>query len=116
VFAKADKISLETGMRDQAICLVQNAADLLKESCGDMQKAAEKMGAAEEKNCWVVYYKNNGDLAKELDEAAYRLEWKKEEPVTVFLGEAQIAVYTVNVGLISDAPVFTLKTAWQEVQ
>ena len=85
VFVKADQISRETVRRDEAVLLAQNAAQVLKATSGDVERAIA--------------------TATESD---YRMEIERIDTQSL-LGQAEIRVWQ------EDALVFTLCVGWQEV-
>ena len=88
VFAEADRISRETAQRDQAALIAQNAAEILKATCGD----AERVPAVLE-----------GNMPEN-----YRLEIEKTDSGSRLLGKAEIRIYREKELL------FVLETGWQE--
>ena len=84
-FVKADRISRETVRRDEAVLLAQNAAQVLKATSGDVERAAETA-----------------------DGSGYRLEIEQIDTYDL-LGQAEIRVWQEG------ELVFTLRTGWQEV-
>ena len=89
-FVKADQISRETVQRDEAVLLAQNAAQVLKATSGDADRAARMLEA---------------DAAA----AGYRLEIQRTESGLDLLGQAEIRVW------LEEELLFTLRTGWQEV-
>lgn len=85
VFVKADQISRETVRRDEAVLLAQNAAEVLKATSGDVDRAAAN---------------ETGD---------YRLEIERIDSQLDLLGQAEIRVWR------EEELIFTLRTGWQEV-
>lgn len=85
VFVKAGEISEETEHLDRAVILARNGAELLKATSGDCA------------------------AAEELGRDGYRLKVIPRESRQPGLACAEIVVF------FEEAPVFSLKTAWQEV-
>ena len=85
-FVKADQISRETVRRDEAVLLAQNAAQVLKATSGDVERAAE-----------VAYGSN------------CRMEIEQLKTGLPFMGQAEIRVWQ------KEELLFTLRTGWQEV-
>ena len=83
-FAKADQISRETVRRDEAVLIAQNAAQVLKATSGDMDRAAATA---------------NG--------SGYQMEIERIGTQDL-LGQAEIRVW------LEEELVFTLRTGWQE--
>lgn len=83
---------------DEALLLAQNAAETLKLTGGDLQKAALQLGGQTENGLWQL---QQGPLLLEA------------RPVTVTvsgLGRAEVRV------LLEDSALVILPVAWQEVQ
>lgn len=89
-FVKADQISRETVRRDEAVLLAQNAAQVLKATSGDTERAAQVLDA---------------DAA----DIGYRLEIERMDSETPLLGQAEVRIW------LEEELVFTLRTGWQEV-
>lgn len=113
VFAKAHKMSHEIEMRDAAILLAQNAAEIIKGSGGDMQQAAAWMNAEKTDDVWAVYYDENGTVVTTEEDGQFRLEWNLVETQIESLGKARINVFDLTDTAIS---IFGLDVMWQEVQ
>ena len=89
-FVSADRISRETAQRDEAVALAQNAAEVLKATAGDGERAMQLLEA---------------DAAA----AGFRLEILPADSGIALLGQAEIQVW------LEEAQIFTLQTGWQEV-
>lgn len=85
VFVKADQISRETIRRDEAVLLAQNAAQVLKATSGDKERAIATAA-----------------------ESGYRMEIERIDTQSL-LGQAEIRVWQ------EDELVFSLCVGWQEV-
>ena len=85
-FVKADQISRETVRRDEAVLLAQNAAQVLKATSGDMDRAIA--------------------VAEGSD---YRMEIEQLKTGLTLMGQAEIRVW------LEEELVFSLQTGWQEV-
>lgn len=85
-FVKADQISRETVLRDEAVLIAQNAAQVLKATSGDTGRAAEVA-----------------------DDSGYRVEIEQLKTGLKLMGQAEIRVWR------EDDLIFTLRTGWQEV-
>ena len=85
VFVKADRISRETARRDEAVLLAQNAAQALKATSGDTERAIVTASGSD-----------------------YRMEIERTDTHSL-LGQAEIRVWQ------EDELVFTLRVGWQEV-
>jgi len=85
VFARSNEISLQTGRRDEAVIIAQNAAEVLK-------------------------YTSDPDLAqKTADGTGFTLEIREENSGIDGLRQAKLVVFYEN------SEVFSLRTGWQEV-
>lgn len=89
VFAEADRISRETACRDEAVLMAQNAAEILKATSGDTDRAAVALTEA---------------AAAE----GYRMELEEIDSGTPLLGKMEIRIY------LQDVQLFALCTGWQE--
>lgn len=85
VFAKAAEISARTAQLDEASILAQNAAEILKATQGDMEKA------------------------QSLSNGTFHLEIERSIPEISGMGQAEIQVYFKEDLLVS------FHTGWQEV-
>lgn len=85
VFVKAEEISVETARMDQAVVLAKNAAELLKATGGDAEKA------------------------ESLSEEGYQVKVRPRKSQQPGLALAEIAVF------FEETALFSLETAWQEV-
>lgn len=89
VFVEADRISQETACRDEAVLMAQNAAEILKATSGDADRAMLALPA---------------DAAA----AGYRMELERQSAGTPLMGMTEIRVY------LKEKLLFTLHTGWQE--
>lgn len=97
VFVKADGISRETALRDRAVMMAQNGAEVMKRCSGDLETAAKILnGTADETTITV----QDGKLTMKIEKTA------SEVPG---LGLAEVRVWGGNTIL------FTITVGWQEV-
>lgn len=89
VFVEADRISRETACRDEAVLMAQNAAEILKATSGDTDRAMMALPP---------------DAAAE----GYRLEMEGMDSGSSFMGKMEIRVY------LEEKLLFSLCTGWQE--
>ena len=89
VFVKADEISRTIAYRDEAVLIAQNAAEILKATSGDADRAAEMVMPAAEA-------------------MGFSLEIEKTDSGLPLLGRAEIRV------LLENKELFVLHTGWQE--
>lgn len=112
VFSRADQISKETGRRDRAVTLVQNAAETVKACSGNPQETAELLGGSLKAQQLLVGYDDQWNRTEETADCEYLLEIRWMDAGTAGLGQAVISVYPEG------APqelLFILMVAWQEV-
>ena len=86
LFVAADRISRETARRDEAVHLAQNAAQVLKATAGDIDRASAVA-----------------------DGSGYQIEIERLGSGPELLGQAEIRVW------LEDELIFTLRAGWQEV-
>lgn len=98
-FVKADHISRETAMQDQAVILTQNGAETLKACEGDLAAAARLLGGVP-----------SGDRLT-VDHREMRLELEITPSEIPGLGRAEVRV----VGTETEETLFSLTVSWQEV-
>lgn len=114
VFAGADRVSKETGMRDQAVLVAQNCAELLKSNAGLTDKLEQELGGIRKQDGYVVCYTRDWEIADHKDAAeGYRMEIVEEKKEIPGLGAARVCIYQ-NSG--QDKLLFALTVAWQEVR
>ena len=109
IFAAASRISRQAKDQDCAVFLAQNAAELLKSRTGDLDALSEITGGSLSADRLTVCCSRN--LRQEPD-GIYLLVIRKESGENPLVGQAAITVAR------SDAPeriLFSIKTAWQEV-
>lgn len=97
VFVKADGVSKETTLRDRAVVLAQNGAEVMKSCSGDMESAADILdGTADERGITV----QDGELTMQIEKTASNVTG---------LGLAEVRVWR------GDTTLFNLTVGWQEV-
>lgn len=99
VFVRADGISWETELQDQAVLLAQNGAETLKACGGNLDEAAKTLGGEADGNAVTVPY---GQLRLELENLPAEIPG---------LGQAEVRIVEVKTG----ETLFFLTVAWQEV-
>ena len=109
VFALSGRISRVCEARDRAAVVAQSAAETLKACGGDYAQAAQRLGGRWDGRLWAVDYDENWKQT-ETDEA-YRVCVSPAESAQALLGMADITVLDGEGGEI-----FSLRTAWQEVE
>lgn len=98
-FARADQLSRETELRDQAVSLAQNGAETLKACSGDFEEAARLLGGTASGNTLAVHYEK------------IRLEMALLPAQITGLGTAEVNVIDAEAGGV----LFALTVGWQEV-
>ena len=106
-FSLAYRISYHQEKKDEAVLAVQNAAETLKSTFGNLEQAVEWNGGYQENDIWYVPYDEQWKpVAKE--EAEFLLVAKRLECENDFLGGAIInAMWGGEI-------LFTLEVHWQE--
>ncbi len=89
IFVKSDKMTEKSEARDHAVLIARNAAELLEESSGDVNKVLDILST----------YADQGDLSLEI----------KKNDAEGYLGTAKISV------MYKREQIFSLNAAWQEV-
>lgn len=109
-FVLSDRMSEESQARDTAVVLCQDAAEVLRDSGGDMAAAAALLGAGqyEEDSLMVDYDKGWG---KAQGSMRYTLGASRQESGVPGLGSATVWVR----GEAEDKELFRLNVSWQEV-
>ena len=110
-FALSDRLSKESEMRDEAVILAQNAAECYKSCRGDAQKAAALLGGTATDAMWQIAFDKDLKPAKTPDTAAFTVTVTPQQTDLSTLGKATVCVYVND----TEAPVFELSVAWQEV-
>ncbi|MBQ7936893.1 MAG: hypothetical protein IJ283_00115 [Oscillospiraceae bacterium] len=110
VFAHAGEISDEIEKRGNAVTAVQNIAESLKINGGDLEKHAAFYGGTCEEDSWKMFFDSEWKPCEE-ENSEYYVEILKTENENPLLGTAEISARS-NDGEV----VFTLNTAWQEVE
>lgn len=99
VFLCADQVSRETELRDQAVVLAQNGAELLKSSGGSLERLREMLDGERDGEILTVC---RGQLRMEIEITRQELPG---------LGRGEVRVLDSGTGQL----LFALVTAWQEV-
>lgn len=107
-FVWADGHSRDNAMRDQALLLAQNAAQILKSESGDYADAARMYGGEWDEKQWTVFYDDQGQQTP--GDGAYRLSVVPEPEELEYLGRAAVEVTDSNGRQLA-----RLRVAWQEV-
>ncbi|MBQ1208400.1 MAG: hypothetical protein IIX65_07700 [Lachnospiraceae bacterium] len=110
-FALSDRTSNRQEARSQAVNRVQNAAEILKYTAGDYEKAAELMGGDWDGNTWTIYYNGSWQEVSEdqIGRPVYVLQASPVKTDNRLLGSAQVSVSS------SKEELFRIVAAWQEV-
>ena len=109
-FVKSDEMSRNMEARDQAVTLCQSAAEAIRHSGGDFEKAAEILGAnVYDQDSLMIDYKEDWTPAD--NTMRYTLGANREESGVSGLGKAEVWVRDEA----NDVELFRIETAWQEV-
>jgi len=108
LFVYSDQVSVNGAARDQAAAVVQNAAEALKLSGGDMEAAAELLGGEAAEDGWRIGYDKQW---KETDDKrpAFIVEAKPAEDGDPLLGSAEVSARTAD-----GRALFQVTVCWQE--
>lgn len=110
-FVKSEEISREWEARDRAVLACENAAEAVRWSGGNLEKAAEKLGVAdrpEETTLSVCY---DGDWTPaDGKNCVYRLTVERVDSALAGLGKARVSA----VEEAGQKELFALEIAWQE--
>lgn len=110
-FVKSEEISREAEARDRAALACQNAAEAVRWAEGNLERAAEKLGAADgqEESALSACYNEDWTLS-DVRSCVYRLTVKRVDSGMDGLGKAQVSV----VEEAGQKELFQLEIAWQE--
>lgn len=108
VFAFSHHLSNLGCARDRAVLEAQSAAEILKSTQGNLERAAERMGGSCDESGWHICY--DGDFCQTEKQEVYRLTVTPKETEQNLLGMAEIEVETE-----AGECLLCLECAWQEV-
>ena len=91
-----------------AVLVAQNAAELLKSTSGDMEKAADEMGGFCDGNSWCMPMDASWNVIGEREQAVYLLEVTREAQGELPVGAALLRVTAAGETLVE------IRVAWQE--
>ena len=114
-FVKSDKMSRNSEARDRAMTLCQSAAEAIRHSGGDLEKAAELLGIpygayAQEEPAFSAHYQEDWTLS-DTREYAYVLRAERTDSGVPGLGRARVEASAAD----GAGVLFTLDICWQEV-
>lgn len=104
VFVRADQVSRETGLQDQAVIAAQDGAEALKACRGDLTAAADLLGGVTAGDTLTVHY---SQIRLEIT-----LTPGQTPGQTPGLGLAEVRA----IGTETGNTLFSLTVAWQEVR
>lgn len=107
-FVHADQLSQRQENKAAAVLVAQNAAELLKSTSGNMEKAAEQMGGFCDGNSWCMPMNALWEAIEEREQAVFLLEVTRENKTELPLGTALLRVTVGEESLIE------IRVAWQE--
>lgn len=107
VFVYAGNTSRRMEARDQAVTMVQNAAEVTKLCGGDLQKAAQMAGGTANPDRWELTYDEAWQQTSQ--EAVYRIVTEREHTDNALLGRGTVTA-------LDDAGevLFRVTVSWQE--
>lgn len=100
-FVRADAISRETALRDQAAVFCRTGAETLK-ACRGISAGAEELGAVRRGDRWI--------LIRETEEGSLHMEITARQTPAAGMGQADVAVYAGD----GEEALFCLTVGWQE--
>lgn len=109
-FTKANQISQSQAAKDQAVIVAQNAAEVLKNTHGDLDAAADLLHGQSSHDTVTVFYDVQWQYTAQPADAAFQLQIRRIPSDTPLLGSADISV------LSGQDILFELSVSWQEVQ
>lgn len=107
-FVHADQLSKKQENKTAAVLVAQNAAELLKSTSGDMEKAADEMGGFCDGNSWCMPMDASWNVIGEREQAVYLLEVTREAQGELPVGAALLRVTAAGETLVE------IRVAWQE--
>lgn len=107
-FILSDHLSKEQGVKAHSALIVQNAAEVLKSSSGDLSKATKIMGGYMEGYVWQIPYSESWEIVADGEAATYIMQAQILEDNDVFLGTANIAL------LHHGETVLSASVSWQK--
>ena len=108
-FALSDRLSREGELRDGAVLLAQNAAEVCKAGGGDWDYMETVLGGDALGYSWTVLYNERMEPVA-AEEAAYEVVVRPETAEAPGLGRATVSVFEMDGGDL----LFQLPVAWQE--
>ena len=110
VFVFSDRASRQNEALDSAVVLAQNTAETLK-ACGGVEGASAALGGETAQTLWSTHYYEDLTPAPDRDSAFYHVDVLPLPGGVEGLGKASIDVFQYD----GNSPLFSLTTAWQEV-
>lgn len=108
VFVFSAQTSRWCEARDRAVTEVQNAAEIVKASRGDLHQCASMLGGTADEQVWQIRYDDSWNISE--TDAAYQLTITAMPTQYAALGSAQILAKTE-----SGEELFGVTVSWQEV-
>lgn len=113
-FVKSDKMSKDSEARDRAMTICQSAAEAVRNSGGDLEKAAELLGIpygayAQEEPDFSAHYSGDWTLS-DTREYAYVLRAEPMDSGVDGLGKASVKMLSAS----DQKVIFELEVCWQE--
>jgi len=107
-FVHADQLSKQQENKTEAVLVAQNAAELLKSSSGDMERAADRIGGFCDGNSWFIPMNASWEAIEAVEQAVFLLEVTRETEAALPLGTALLRVTA------GDETLVEIRVAWQE--
>ncbi len=107
-FVWSDTRSVQSSQLDSALLRLQNAAEALKHSRGDLSAAARIIGGSFDANQWSIAFDEEWEETQ--SSPAYRMTAVLQESTVAYLGEALLEILDRDGGCIA-----RLSVCWQEV-
>jgi hypothetical protein len=107
-FAKTNEISRAQQEKDSAVVIVQNAAEIVKHTGGDLDRVAQVLDGHCDDTSVIVFYDDQWQPVPQ-EHSTFSLRIQHVSSVA-FLGTAQIQALRGN------TVIFELHVSWQEVQ
>ena len=109
IFALSGRISCNLETRDNAIMAVQNAAESIKISNGNLTEHTALVGGTCTEDTWNIYYDADWEVTSP-DRAVYNVSAHVLDDTSEYLGTADVSASEIN-----GSTLFEITVAWQEV-
>ena len=111
-FVKSDQMSRESENRDRAVAIAQNAAEAIRHTGGDFERAAALLGTDHfDVDSLCIGYDKDWEMTQELVHSHYRMDIHRFPSDVDGLGKARIWILDKT----EDKELLSVDVAWQEV-